>query len=162
MVFIAFMFLIYRLRVILSRIILPILEADENIPVLFHDFAQKLKADFIPFFLSNPSSFKSYSCPLVTGNDVLFHGFNVSHPPFLSRYFFNLFSFLFSSIQLPCQALFSGIQKACQVVSRWFPATCGPEGPLSRWYSATYGFLLESEAGHGQVFCANGHPLNWL
>lgn len=77
MVFSVFMFLIYRLRVILSRIILAILEADENIPVLFHDFAQKLKANFIPFILSDPASLESCSCPFVTGNDVLFHVFNV-------------------------------------------------------------------------------------
>ena len=92
-----------------------------------------------------------------------FHVFNVVYYSENVQIFFSfLFIFIFPCKQTLCQALDSVIQKACQVVSRWFPATCGPEGPLSRWYSATYGFLLESEACHKAIFCANWHPLNWL
>jgi hypothetical protein len=29
--------------------------------------------------LSDPASLESYSCPFVTGNDVLFHVFNIVH-----------------------------------------------------------------------------------
>ena len=75
------------------------------------------------------------------------HGFKITCSlVFVQIFFLFLFIFIFLWEQTPCQALFSGIQKACQVVKRWFPTTCGPQGPLSRWYSATYGLFIRNQS----------------
>ena len=102
MVFIAFIFLIYRLRVILSRIILAILQADENIFVLFHDFLKEEKAEIVPLLDGEFAFLEAVVVVVVAFDEFLFHGFNVSHSPFLSRYFFHFYSFLFFHASKRC------------------------------------------------------------
>ena len=80
MVFIAFMFLIYRLKVILSRIILPILQADENIFVLFHYLAENHKTESLPFLLGDFASVEFGKHLVVAFDRFVLHGFNVVYP----------------------------------------------------------------------------------
>ena len=77
MVFIAFMFLIYRLRVILSRIILPILQADENILVFFHQLAKDNGAVVIPLLGCPLAVLELAEVSEVLFNHFVLHVFNV-------------------------------------------------------------------------------------
>jgi hypothetical protein len=61
----------------LSRIILAIFEADENIFVLFHDFLKKEKAEIIPLLDGEFTFLEAVVVVVVAVNEFLFHGFNL-------------------------------------------------------------------------------------
>ena len=89
--FLFFMFLIYRLRVILSRIILPILEADENIFVLFHHLAENLKAESLPFFFGDFASVEFSKHFIVAFDRFVLHVFKVSREACERKDYFDFF-----------------------------------------------------------------------
>ena len=61
----------------MSRIILAIFEADENIFVLFHDFLKKEKAEIIPLLDGEFAFLEAVVVVVVAVNEFLFHVFNL-------------------------------------------------------------------------------------